>query len=154
MRLWPLRRIIKYGIAGAALTGTAISLHANDYNLNSIGIVRLSRSAITVFDIGYTYKTKLFYKEWDKTTKEYAQKKSEVNKIAAEKLLDLCRTNKGVYIKIGQHIGALEYLLPIEFVNTMKVLHANAPKNPVEDLYKVIRQDLHVNVSNFFSFLF
>lgn len=151
MRLWPLRRIIKYGIVGSAVIGTGVSLHANDYNLNSIGIVRLGRSAITVFDIAHTYKTKLYYKDWDKTSPEYFQKKSEVHLIAAARLLELCRTNKGVYIKIGQHIGALEYLLPIEYVNTMKVLHANAPENSVEDLFKVIRQDLKVDPHDLFT---
>lgn len=147
MKPWTLMRVIKYGVVGSALGGTAISLHANDYNLNSIGIVRLMRAGIAVADIARTYKTQLFYKEWDKSTLEYAKKKSEVHKIAAERLLELCRTNKGVYIKIGQHIGALEYLLPIEYVTIMKILHSNAPENPVEDLYKVIRQDLGVNVS-------
>jgi aarF domain-containing kinase len=145
--MWTLKRIVKYGTLGAATVGLGISLHANDYDVNSIGIVRLARAGCAVFDIGRTYKQKLFYKEWDKTTLEYQQKKSEIHKIAAGKLLELCCTNKGVYIKVGQHIGALEYLLPTEYVQTMKILHSKAPSNPVEDLYKVIRQDLKKNVS-------
>lgn len=142
---------MKYTLVSSALGGTAVSLHNNDYNLDSIAIVRLARAGATVVDIAHTYKTKLFYQKWDKSTIEYAKKKSEVHKIASEKLLKLCTTNKGVYIKIGQHIGALEYLLPIEFVSTMKILHSNAPKNPVEDLYKVIRQDLKVNPEDLFT---
>ena len=35
--------------------------------------------------------------------------------------------NGGVFIKVGQHIGALDYLLPEEYVNTMKV---ECLKNP------------------------
>lgn len=113
MRLWPLRRILKYGIAGAALVGTGLSLHANDYNMNSIGIVRLSRSAIAVFDIARTYKTKLYYQEWDKTSPEYQKKKSEVHLIAAARLLELCRTNKGktIYFTIGS-----QFLLKFKFI--------------------------------------
>lgn len=154
MRSWTLTRILKYTIGGSIIGGSAVSLHANDYNLNSIALVRLARSGITVVDIAHTYKTQLFYQEWDKATPEYAKKKSEVHKIAAGKLLKLCTTNKGVYIKIGQHIGALEYLLPIEYVKTMRVLHSNAPQNPVEDLFKVIKQDLKAKVSKFlFSFI-
>lgn len=148
MKPWTLMRVLKYGVVGSALGGTAVSLHTNDYNINSIGIVRLMRAGLAVADIARTYKTQLYYKDWDKSSLEYAQQKSKCHKIASEQLLELCRTNKGVYIKIGQHIGALEYLLPIEYVTTMKILHANAPQNPVEDLYKVIRQDLGVNVSN------
>ncbi|KAL7738678.1 hypothetical protein ACLKA6_006964 [Drosophila palustris] len=137
-----LRRVLVIGALGAGTVSTALSLRTNDYDLNSLGIVRLSRSACAVVDVALTYKRQLYYKEWDKTTPEYKAQKSRVHKIAAEKLLELICTNKGVYIKVGQHIGALEYLLPKEFVNTMKVLHSDAPQNPIEDLYKVIRQDL------------
>lgn len=131
---------------------TALSLRANDYDLNSVGIVRLSRAVITVYDIGRTYKRNLYAQEWDKTSVEYKELKSKTHSVAAGKLLQLICTNKGVYIKVGQHIGSLDYLLPPEYVQTMKVLHSDAPKNPVEDLYKVIRQDLKVNVSITTSF--
>lgn len=139
-------RLVTYSVFGGATIGSAISLHANDYDINSIGIVRLGRAATTVFDVGLTYKRNLYYKEWDTDSSEYKQRKSETHLIAANKLLNLICVNKGVYIKVGQHIGALDYLLPSEYVQTMKVLHSNAPKNPVDDLYKVIRQDLKLEV--------
>ncbi|XP_053681270.1 aarF domain-containing kinase 1 [Anopheles nili] len=146
------RRVLKYGVAGSALLGTGLSLHANDYDLNSVGIVRLGRAGATVFDIAMTYKANLYTREWpDKKASEYLQLKSDTHRAAAEKLLGLCRTNRGVYIKVGQHIGALEYLLPPEYVNTMKVLHSNAPQNPVEDLYRVIRQDLRMEPDDLFE---
>lgn len=150
--MWPTRRLLKYGLVGGSLVGTAVSLHANDYDINSIGIVRLGRAGLTVFDIALTYKTNLYRREWpDKKDPEYLKLKSETHTQAAEKLLDLCRTNRGVYIKVGQHIGALEYLLPYEYVNTMKILHSNAPQNPIEDLYKVIRQDLKTEPEEIFA---
>lgn len=61
-------------------------------------------------------------------------------------LLELCRTNKGVYIKIGQHIGALENLFPKEYTNTLKVLHSHAPITPLKEIYKVIKEDLKQDV--------
>lgn len=90
-----LRRILKYGIGGGTIVGTGVSLHTNDYDLNSIGIVRLTRSAITVFDIARTYQKNLYYKEWDKSTQEYKDQKGKTHKLAAERLLELCCTNKG-----------------------------------------------------------
>lgn len=153
--MWPIRRVIKYTAFGTATIATAVSLHANDYDVNSLGIVRLSRAALTVYDIGRTYKSQLYYQEWpDKNSKDYKLAKSQCHETAAGKLLKLICINKGVYIKVGQHIGSLDYLLPPEYVRTMKVLHSKAPQNPVEDLYKVIRQDLKQNVSKFrFYFL-
>ena len=54
--------------------------------------------------------------------------------------------NGGAFIKVGQHIGALEYLLPIEYVETMRVLHSKAPQSPLDDIMKVLRTDLNKKV--------
>ncbi|XP_064212499.1 aarF domain-containing kinase 1 isoform X2 [Tribolium castaneum] len=137
-----LSRLLKYSLIGSAAIGTAVSLHGNQYQLNSIGIVRLSRAAVTVFQIGVIYKKDLYGKGLDKNSQEYKELKSICHKRSAEKLLELCCTNKGTYIKVGQHLAALDYLLPSEYVQTMKVLHSHAPTNPIEDVYKVIREDL------------
>lgn len=146
-RAWPLRRVLKYSALTGGIVLTGLSLRTNDYDVNSVGIIRLSRAALTVYNIGCLYRQNLYKKEWDKQSAEYKAEKSRTHTMAAEKLLNLICINKGVYIKVGQHIGSLDYLLPPEYVSTMKVLHSNAPKNPVDDLYKVIRQDLKVNVS-------
>ena len=46
--MWPARRILKYGLVAGASVGTLASLHANQYNFDSIGVVRLGRAAVTV----------------------------------------------------------------------------------------------------------
>lgn len=145
-RAWTLRRVAKYSAISGGIVLTGFSLRHNDYDVNSVGIIRLSRAALTVFDIAHLYRQQLYKKEWDKKSDEYKAEKSRVHSLAAEKLLGLICINKGVYVKVGQHIGSLDYLLPAEYVRTMKMLHSDAPKNPIEDLYKVIRQDLKVNV--------
>ena len=33
----------------------------------------------------------------------------------------MCSVNGGLFIKIGQHIGSLDYLLPKEYVKVFKV---------------------------------
>lgn len=71
----------------------------------------------------------------------------QVHREAAESLLELCRANKGVYIKVGQHIGALDYLVPKEYVDTMKVLHSHAPTSQLADIHRVIREDLQAQVT-------
>lgn len=72
----------------------------------------------------------------------------QVHKKAAETLLSLCESNKGVYIKVGQHIGALDYILPKEYVETMKVLHSQAPASSIEEVYRVFKEDLRQDVSS------
>lgn len=139
-----LSRLVKYSLIGGAVVGTVASLRTN--SLDSIGIVRLSRAAVTVFQIGVIYQKNLYGKGLDKSTLEYKEVKSKCHQDSAIKLLELCCINKGVYIKVGQHIAALEYLLPLEYVQTMKILHSHAPTNSLEDVYQVIREDFKKQV--------
>lgn len=46
--MFPAKRVLKVGLVTAALSSTAISLRANDYSLNSIGVIRFGRAAFTV----------------------------------------------------------------------------------------------------------
>ena len=45
--------------------------------------------------------------------------------------------NRGTYVKVGQHLGGMDYLLPKEYTETLKVLHSSAPQSSVEDIKKV-----------------
>lgn len=149
--MFTLRRIVRYGFVGGSLVGTGISLHHNNYDISGIGIVRFARAGVALVQIATIYQRDLYFREWDKSSKEYREQRSKAHQKAADRVLELCCLNRGVYIKVGQHIGALEYLLPIEFVNTMKILHSQAPSNTLEEIYKVIRQDLRRDVSSFHS---
>ncbi|XP_076233953.1 aarF domain containing kinase 1 [Calliopsis andreniformis] len=135
------KKFLKTAALGVIGLGTLASLRANEYNLGSIGIVRLGRAAVTVFIIGRHYKNELYSSKLNPNTPEYLDLKSKVHKYGAEKLLELCCANKGVYIKVGQHIGALDYLLPTEYVNTMRVLHSSAPQSSFKDVLTVIKED-------------
>lgn len=142
-----VRRVVRYGFIGTSIVGTGLSLHNANYDWSGIGIVRFSRSALALVEIATLYQRELFFRSWDKSSKEYREQRSIVHQKGANRLLELCCLNRGVYVKVGQHIGALEYLLPIEYVNTMKILHSKAPSNSLEEIYKVIRQDLKRDVS-------
>ncbi|KAE8750039.1 hypothetical protein FOCC_FOCC003163 [Frankliniella occidentalis] len=149
--MWPARRILKYATVVGTLTGTAFSLHANQYNIDSIGAVRLGRAASTVLKISYLYKTELYSSNLPRDTPEFLELKSKVHRKAAENLLELCCANRGVFVKVGQHIGALEYILPHEYVETMKVLHSQAPTSSFEEIQRVLRQDLKCDPKEIFE---
>lgn len=135
------KKTLKIVTATTIGVGTLASLRANEYDFGSIGIVRLSRAAAAVFIIGSHYKKTLYSSGLDKKSEEYKIKKSEAHTFGAKKLLELCCANKGVYIKVGQHIGALDYLLPKEYVSTMRVLHNSAPQSSFNDVLTVLKED-------------
>ena len=119
---------------------------------NNFGIIRFGRAALAVGRIGVDYKMSLFSSSSPHYgTNEYEELKTEVHQRSAEKLLGLCNKNGGCFIKVGQHIGALDYLLPEEYVSTMKVLHSKAPKMDLEDIYSVLEEDLGKDPKEIFA---
>jgi aarF domain-containing kinase len=49
----------------------------------------------------------------------------EIHQRNAERVLKMCLANRGLWIKIGQHISALENIIPYEYTNTMKACQDN-----------------------------
>lgn len=57
-------------------------------------------------------------------------------------LRDMCSRNGGLFIKVGQHIGALEYLFPPEYVRTFKLFHSEAPQTSLDRIIAVMEEEL------------
>ena len=66
----------------------------------------------------------------------------------------MCSKNGGLFIKLGQHVGSLEYLLPSEYVNTFKIFHSDAPSTPLVRLKKVIEEELHKSGEHNINYLY
>ncbi len=67
---------------------------------------------------------------------------SQTNVRSAERLREMCSRNGGMFIKVGQHVGSMDYLLPQEYVQTFKVFHSNAPQTPLHRMKMVIKEEL------------
>ena len=65
-----------------------------------------------------------------------------MHKRSALRLREMCSRNGGLFIKVGQHIGALEYMLPMEYVETFQLFHSEAPRTPLYRLLKVVEEEL------------
>ncbi|MBA0662844.1 hypothetical protein Goklo_006913 [Gossypium klotzschianum] len=74
---------------------------------------------------------------------ERAKIKHEVHLRSARKLQELCFRNGGIYIKLGQHIGQLEYLVPQEYVLTMRESMLNkCPVSSYDQVCEVFKKEL------------
>jgi len=133
-------RALLYGTGTLLGSGLGYSLYQSEGDISNIGAVRFGRAAVAVGKIAVDYKRTLagqFLSE-----ESYEEAKSEGHLRSANHLLKLCCDNGGGFVKVGQHIGALDYLLPEEYVNTMKVLHNRSPQMPLDDIYSVLREEL------------
>ena len=78
-------------------------------------------------------------------------KKSALHQQAAERLLKLCRQNGGVYIKVGQHLANLDYLIPQEYIDVLSSLFNDAPRSTFDDVAAVIQEDLGAPIDELFD---
>ncbi|XP_052276490.1 aarF domain-containing protein kinase 1-like isoform X1 [Dreissena polymorpha] len=145
-----VKQVLKYGTLAGATLGAGYVVKNNDWEISTIGAVRFGRAALTVARVVVDYKWSL--RNLEPGTEQYLKLKSEVHTRSAEHLRNLCFVNGGAFIKVGQHLATLDYLLPQEYVQTMKVLHSNAPQSPVEDLMKVFEEDIGKKVEDVFEY--
>lgn len=73
---------------------------------------------------------------------------------SAVKFRDLCSLNGGVFMKVGQHIGSLEFLFPREYTDTLKCFQYEAPHSSLEDIRYVIETDTGRKMSELFETFF
>ncbi|XP_061700892.1 aarF domain-containing protein kinase 1 isoform X3 [Syngnathoides biaculeatus] len=144
-------RLLKVpSLATAVLASSGIYLYNRRLDFSDLSLIRFGRAAATTAVISYDYLTT--FKHVDYGTEEYWALKSKVHQRSAERLRDLCCANRGTFIKVGQHLGALDYLLPEEYTSTLKVLHSQAPQSSMQEIEQVIREDLGKELSELFVF--
>ncbi|KAM8781286.1 aarF domain-containing protein kinase 1 isoform 2-T2 [Rhynchonycteris naso] len=132
-----------------ALAASGFYLYGNKYlDPNDFGAVRVGRAVATTAVISYDYLTSLRSVPYG--SEEYLQLRSEVHLRSARRLCELCCANRGTFIKVGQHLAALEYLLPQEYTSTLKVLHSQAPQSSMQEVRQVIREDLGKEIHDLF----
>lgn len=64
---------------------------------------------------------------------------------SARRLVRLAERNRGVYVKLGQHASAMEYLLPVEYTQQLQQLQRNAPPSPMPQVEDVLKQELKID---------
>jgi hypothetical protein len=84
-------------------------------------------------------------------SREDLSAKSRLNRKSAERLLNLCRENGGVYIKVGQHLANLDYLIPREYIEVLSSLFNDAPQSDIDSVHRVIEEDLGRGVNDLFD---
>mmetsp|Transcript_3442 Transcript_3442/g.9893 ORF Transcript_3442/g.9893 Transcript_3442/m.9893 type:complete len:315 (+) Transcript_3442:314-1258(+) len=101
--------------------------------------VRLGRDVLTAAAIVADYKRSLP----SSASEEYEEQLHKCHQRGANRLMNLCFKNGGIYIKLGQHIGQLDHLLPKEYVETMRRnLLDRCPVSSWEEVRATMREDL------------
>lgn len=102
-------------------------------------IHRFFRSATIAVQISMDYNIGLYGLVED--TEEYENKIKEIHLKAANRLLEGCMLNGGLYIKIGQGFAAINHILPIEYTDTLKKLEDQCLTRKKDEVKKLFIED-------------
>ncbi|KRX57814.1 putative aarF domain-containing protein kinase 1 -like protein, partial [Trichinella sp. T9] len=142
-----MMRLIWRSAVAVVAVSTGYALYKNDFDPLSIGIVRIGRAAATVASIAVDYKMTMNLTNSE--AEDYALQMSGVHQRSADRMLKLAHKNGGCYIKVGQHLSSLDYLLPMEYIRTLSSLLKDAPLSSFDDIKQVLLEDLGNKVDNF-----
>ncbi|KAJ3306431.1 putative aarF domain-containing protein kinase 1 [Kappamyces sp. JEL0829] len=144
-RIFRTRPIVWTTTSAIAAAGILSVDSFDDERTRIEGVARHLRTLGCVARIVWDYKSlpsppphfsKTQAKEFE-STEDYLALKSRVHQQSSLRLLELCRLNGGCYIKLGQHISSLVYLLPAEYTSTLSVLCDACPQDGLASVKKV-----------------
>ncbi|XP_075514137.1 LOW QUALITY PROTEIN: putative ABC1 protein At2g40090 [Primulina tabacum] len=137
--------VLTAAVGGGSLRGCAAIARSEDpasaFKLSTAVPMRLLHDAFTAAAIAFDYEYSLWGLAEDSI--ERTKTKREVHARSALKLQELCFRNGGIYIKLGQHISQLEYLVPDEYVQIMRQSMLNrCPVSSYDQVCDVIKKEL------------
>jgi aarF domain-containing kinase len=93
---------------------------------------------------------KLSLRGVDKGSEAYVEALEDCHARSADKVLQLCRAQAGVYIKAGQLLASLRPVVPRQFTDALAQLCDDAPQSPLHDVRRVFREELGADMEQIF----
>ena len=82
---------------------------------------------------------------------EEASLLKECHKRCAQRTLEVCEKNGSIFIKLGQHLSSMNYLLPVEWTATFIPLQDHCPVSSYESIEEMFIKDTGHPISNLFD---
>lgn len=113
-----------------------------------IAAERTGRVGVTLALCVYDY-TRVLGKKDDP---DFTNMLSVCHKRCAERTLEAMEKNGSVFIKLGQHLSSLNYLLPSEWCETFIPLQDRCPVSSYSSIEQLVKHDTGKSLEDFFSY--
>lgn len=80
-----------------------------------------------------------------------SNKLHEVHLSSAKLVRDLCMKNKGVYIKLGQHLSQLDYIFPEEYCTILRDLLDKNPTSTIDEVQQLFQEEFRCLPTDMFA---
>lgn len=119
--------------------------------LKHIGIAAARISVVACATLRCCYHYKVTISREYNSKEEYDKALSECHDKCATITLHALERNGGVFIKLGQHIGAMTYMLPLEWTNKMIPLQDRCPQSTLAEIDYMFKEDVEMHLADVFE---
>ncbi|KAL1983197.1 hypothetical protein VTN96DRAFT_371 [Rasamsonia emersonii] len=141
------RRVIQIAAAGAL--GVAAFTFSDEIKHAYAAAARTGRVVSTLAVCINDYRTTLNKK--CSSPEEEAELLRACHKRCAERTLRVLEKNGSIFIKLGQHLSSLGYLLPLEWTTTFIPLQDKCPVSSIESIEEMFVADTGKRIDELFS---
>ncbi|KAF5026200.1 hypothetical protein F66182_1764 [Fusarium sp. NRRL 66182] len=145
------KRTLLYASAGATTIGASALAFTDDIKSSYEAAERTGRVAVALAVCINDYRTTLNARESTADHDEQENLLKACHKRCAERTLVVLEKNGGIFIKLGQHLSAMNYLLPEEWTNTFIPLQDKCPVSPFDSIEDMFRKDTGEELWDYFS---
>ncbi|CAH1418871.1 unnamed protein product [Lactuca virosa] len=144
--IWPSKWKLAFAASALGCGVGAATIANSDDPATSLKLctaipLRLFRLSVTAATIAFDYEYSLM--GLPEGSDERARVKHELHTRNARRLEELCFKNGGIYIKLGQHVGQLDFLVPLEYSKTMRESMLNkCPTSTYDQVCRVVKKEL------------
>lgn len=138
--LRPTRRLAScFGLFSA----TVVGIYFYDEKFNAKVIQRNSRTLYNGLALAADYKFNF--------TPENAEGIEDLHERVSRRLFNVCKANGGLYIKIGQAVGAQAAILPTAYQRNFRTLYDAAPAASYDQIVKLFLEEFNQHPEEIFS---
>ncbi|XP_074644824.1 putative aarF domain-containing protein kinase 5 isoform X2 [Tubulanus polymorphus] len=136
-----------------ALTAYYLSLDKQQkrkLNVTLAGFSRFARSLWVGLSLSIDYKWNLYGIDED-SCDDYDTILRGCHLRAAQRILDGCLKNGGLYIKLGQGLVSMNHILPEEYLKTLEVLQDKSLSRKIDEVEQLFEEDFGVKPTEMFK---
>ncbi|OTA93907.1 hypothetical protein M434DRAFT_395148 [Hypoxylon sp. CO27-5] len=147
----PRKKVTVLTAAATAATGAGVLAFTDEIKHGYDATERAGRVATTLTICINDYRTTLNKREQTEDPQEQDTILKSCHKRCAERTLKVLEKNGGIFIKLGQHLSAMTYLLPPEWTDTFIPLQDKCPVSSFESIEEMFRSDTGEELKDYFS---
>ncbi|KAK3327396.1 ABC1 family-domain-containing protein [Cercophora scortea] len=144
------RRAVIFAATGGAATLGLLAV-GDDVKQGYEAVERTGRVASALAVSINDYRTTLNQRETIDDAETSSQLLKACHKRCAERTLRVMEKNGGIFIKLGQHLSAMNYLLPPEWTTTFIPLQDRCPVSSYESIEQMFKRDTDQELLDYFS---